>query len=979
MIDPGTSDVAPGMVKRFGPTLRWLGHVLVFFAIPLLIVAAGIGRTWDREERMALERAFTRIDQQILLMRKRGDTRVYLGEQFQALRRVLKNAPPEEFSKTASKAMHALSARFPGLLRLVIVDRNGRRIAPELTPSVGPAIAARLFEVFGEGNRRAAAKKHKAVLKGYLGPAVNLEERLDDHQAKLIDADPTGKWRWLVHCGGDWGIFCAHIRHTAAWNQLAYRDQTRQLRIFRPHRVIDLGIADLRGQDIIPSDVSAGLRVFRRNMQAHHVLPASLVALHQLDAGIFLWGTMARSELPDFQSKRVWLSLFLAGVFGLLATISARFMLGNTEFVLPIRSRLLLLFAFAGGVPMTLIGFVEWDALAELERRRTQEASVAMERQLHALDGQYADLRRDIERQLEALLSPRNRGRLDRQESWRKLMEGVVRQINPFELIVYDKLGQPQIKYQTYGNPQWQEKEIKDERGAKVLGSLIRRMISLLDQTDPGLEDELVLSLAESVAGEEMPIGDLASALGKVFEFSIFREQRWLFLYPLTEDTPRNRTSSSDATVAEWRGAGGKIDRVFAAAWKRDLLERFFLVRSIPSFERRFPGIRVMGWSPNQPSNPIPQKSPLYKPLRPFLARLEILGGSQFGELQNRNGNRLLVAGIKPRLLSDHLLVAVRDDRFIHAERQQLIRNLVAFSATLFAIILFLGFILSKRLLQPIGELTGGIEAIARRDFSHRLPEADPDELGRLSQAFNQMMEGLSDLAVGRIVQEHLFPKEQLTIGPYRVFGRSHPASELGGDYFEIKQLSDDRALIIIGDVSGHGVGAAMVMAMAKIMVEHCLPDFQLARFTTTFNDSLFRVMKRKRMMSSLLAILDTRRHVLELINAGHNFPYVIRNHAKLLEHIGNSYPLGSRAKLSPTVVEIPINPGDTLLFYTDGLIETDTGSDQLGYEKVATALPGLVVEDLEQSCTAIYAWNRRQAVRPQQDDDITLLLIKRE
>ena len=115
------------------------------------------------------------------------------------------------------------------------------------------------------------------------------------------------------------------------------------------------------------------------------------------------------------------------------------------------------------------------------------------------------------------------------------------------------------------------------------------------------------------------------------------------------------------------------------------------------------------------------------------------------------------------------------------------------------------------------------------------------------------------------------------------------------------------------------------------------------------------------------------------MVNAGHNFPYLVRNDAKLLEDLGHNYPLGSRAKLIPTVLEMPLNPGDSLLFYTDGLIETDAGADQIGYETLAAILPSLVKDDLPQSCTDIYAWNRKLASKTQQEDDITILLLRHQ
>lgn len=112
---------------------------------------------------------------------------------------------------------------------------------------------------------------------------------------------------------------------------------------------------------------------------------------------------------------------------------------------------------------------------------------------------------------------------------------------------------------------------------------------------------------------------------------------------------------------------------------------------------------------------------------------------------------------------------------------------------------------MGRRFLNPVLELSRGLQSFQARDFSFRLEKIRNDEFGDLVQVFNSAMMGLSDLEVGRIVQTNLLPKEELSVGDFRIFGRTTFASEMTGDYFDVEKLPDGKILILVGDVTGHG------------------------------------------------------------------------------------------------------------------------------------------------------------------------------
>ncbi len=947
--------------STYSRLLKWLGQILIFFAIPLMVITAGFERLWDRQERDCQEQTFTRLDRNLALLRKRSNTIIYLGQQFEALKEYMRQSPARERRERVTRAVRTLHARFPGMLRIAVFDGKGNRLAGELDPTIPESMVRRLSEVLcgDKASRQAAAARHRPILAAFMGPGVDPEHLATTGRIRPQDANPGGEWRWVSYTSAKFGAFCIQIRFVPDWDLIPVRDQTRLLRTLRPKRLVDFGLVDIRRQSHAPADVAAALRQYAVSTRSHHVLPASLVALQQIDAGVFIWASFPRRLLGNFDGRRQQLIFWVAIAFSILSVVSARIMFGSSGFVLSIRPRLILLFAFAGGVPLVLIAFVQWDSLLDLEKRRSREMMEVMERHLQAMDSRYADLRAEMEQKLGKLLRQDRFAELEAGNGWRDVLEIVRQSFSPREMYLFTPAGKPLLRYQETGNPPYTDKNIREEGSVRLLGSLIRTLCAQLQPVENQGSGEMAMTIAEQFTGGGLPVGEMVSNLGKVFEISLFRDQHWVYLQPL-------------------RNANGRIERMVNISWKRDLLEGVYLQRVIPEFERIMPGVRLMAWSPMTSPVPIPASFPMYGSLRAFLAQVEAQGGTVFGDHQIR-GRRYLLTGLKPRRLSDYLLLALCEDDFIRNERAKTIRQMAGFTFGLFAVTLFLGYLLSQRFLRPIGHLTTGIEAISAREFKHRLPVEDLDELGRLSQTFNHMMEGLSDLAVGRIVQESLFPTEELVVGSYHAFGQTHAATELGGDYYDIKRLPDDRILLIIGDVTGHGVGPAMVMAMAKIMVEYCLSDFDLERFTVAFNDALFKLMKRRRFMSCFLAIVDTKRHLIQMVNAGHNFPYLVHGSAKLLEDLGNSYPIGSRSTLKPKVVEMPIEPGDTLVFYTDGLIETEADSRQIGYEGVAAVLPTCIDANVPASCERIWTWNRNQARGQRQEDDITVLLLQRQ
>ena len=178
-------------------------------------------------------------------------------------------------------------------------------------------------------------------------------------------------------------------------------------------------------------------------------------------------------------------------------------------------------------------------------------------------------------------------------------------------------------------------------------------------------------------------------------------------------------------------------------------------------------------------------------------------------------------------------------------------------------------------LLTPVREVGQGIVALRNKNFHHRISHSGEDELGRLANAFNRLIETAEEMSVARVVQESLIPEAVPHLPGYDLAWKCRMSNALGGDYLDCFQLPENRLVFLVGDVSGHGISSALVMAMAKSVVflhfsEGGTPETLMPRM----NHALFQLTLQKQMMTFCFGFLDANQHEGFVIVAGNPFPY---------------------------------------------------------------------------------------------------------
>lgn len=235
------------------------------------------------------------------------------------------------------------------------------------------------------------------------------------------------------------------------------------------------------------------------------------------------------------------------------------------------------------------------------------------------------------------------------------------------------------------------------------------------------------------------------------------------------------------------------------------------------------------------------------------------------------------------------------------------------------------------------------------------------------------------ELEVARELQEDLLPHDVPPIPGYDFACSYRTANEVGGDYYDLTPLPDGRISLLVGDASGHGMAAGLVMAIANATLKTALDlDPTPERVIALLNRTLCRTGTKRTFMSVFYALLDPRTGVMDYVCAGHPFP-VLRRSDGALEELGcGCLPLGMREPLEVQRETVQLQPGDLVLLYTDGLAEAldSQGREAFGYPRIA-ALAGAGGSPRTVHDRIVNAFERHVGGEPLKDD-VTVLIAAR-
>jgi serine phosphatase RsbU (regulator of sigma subunit) len=306
----------------------------------------------------------------------------------------------------------------------------------------------------------------------------------------------------------------------------------------------------------------------------------------------------------------------------------------------------------------------------------------------------------------------------------------------------------------------------------------------------------------------------------------------------------------------------------------------------------------------------------------------------------------------------------------------------------------FIGIIpLSRRMTRNLSTLTAGAHQVAQGNLGARVPVRSRDEFGALAQAFNQMAQDLEEhqkmlvkqerlnreLELCREIQMDMLPRQPLRLGLLEVNGVSIPAREVGGDFFNYFVLPDGDLALLVGDVSGKGVGAALLMANVQATLQARLPlDPDLRHLVDAVDREIEQTTPRGVYLTLFVGIFSPASKTLRYVNAGHNPQFVVRASGELGRLPSTGLPVGLFAGHGYQERSIVLAGGDALFFYTDGMVEVENEAGEMfGSERLETLLIAsrgagrdTLLADVEQAVRAF-----RGEAEPY--DDATMMLLR--
>lgn len=241
------------------------------------------------------------------------------------------------------------------------------------------------------------------------------------------------------------------------------------------------------------------------------------------------------------------------------------------------------------------------------------------------------------------------------------------------------------------------------------------------------------------------------------------------------------------------------------------------------------------------------------------------------------------------------------------------------------------------------------------------------------------------DLELAHRVQQGLLPAKPPEIVGYEVFDFYEPAHQIGGDFFAYVPLPNGRIAVVLADVSGKGVSAALVMAALSADVRYCLAsEHDVAEAVSRINESFCRSGWDDRFATLIVAVLDPVSHRITLVTAGHP-PVFVRDAAGYVEAIGADeagLPLGVDSEYRYTPLDVEVPPGTILVFYTDGISEAmDHENHPYGLARLLRVLadPANAVEKTAEGIgRRILGDVERHAAGQNRSDDMCLVCVGR-
>jgi sigma-B regulation protein RsbU (phosphoserine phosphatase) len=376
----------------------------------------------------------------------------------------------------------------------------------------------------------------------------------------------------------------------------------------------------------------------------------------------------------------------------------------------------------------------------------------------------------------------------------------------------------------------------------------------------------------------------------------------------------------------------------------------------------------------------------------------------------------------RPSVLYTHLFAALGD---LARGIEYILLGILIFFAVIELVALIIGTRMTRTVTGAVAQLYDATKLVDHGDFSHRIPVKSTDQLAQLSLSFNSMTESIEklileqkekqrlegELAIAQEVQAQLFPRQVTELESLEVHGFCRPARTVSGDYYDFLTASSHKLILAVGDISGKGISAALLMATIHSAVRaysvESLPQMResmsrepvavgavagAGRIMAAWpegievspgallgllNHQLYESTPPEKYATLFLGIYDGRSHKLTYSNGGHLPPILIGQDGAVRRLEAGGTVIGLFDNMTYDEGSVEMHPGEIFLAYSDGVTEPENEFGEFGEERlidlvsVNRRFPLLQISEAVTSAVDDWIGDNEQP------DDITLVLAR--
>ncbi|PKL48245.1 MAG: hypothetical protein CVV42_10215 [Candidatus Riflebacteria bacterium HGW-Riflebacteria-2] len=959
------------------PIAFWSGVVLFFVLFPLFLLDVGLESLLETRQSLQKQELYRTLEQNLEKLLQYRNSRHY----YHALLKTVFNLAEKQQNPEAylNRALAHLKERNPGIFRFIVWNGKGE-VIDKLTDEKGYRyIVKTLYEAFRDITSDSTAnypgnpellpiiERRINILRSYLGAFLvpefmnlpMLRASLGECIIASSDRDRSNFW---FQIGKKIGLF-AQISHDAI-ESAGYleklvtginRSSTSGFKI----GIIELTSANVMftGSELRNSEeVLIELKKFQHFAEPRLETENYLILARMVSQSIMGF-SLVEKRGQVINTGLVRGQIMAAAVVLVLLIAAAFYAFFKMTGLISIRYKLAILFIYANGLPLIILGFLGYEYLQQTRRLLIDQAHEKTASLLRDFDSRYELIKAEYAGNINRMVDEINRqykGKPVQIAEQKELLEWI-NNTRPYDFVLINESGRFQSGY------------AGANRSGNFFGNMGRNLleyINIASYSDPELFKDVQISKRDSAK-------DFLGTRKIVFH---------QFLRRVRKINPEQM--GAEARQYYWNILGDAEQRRFTnilvVSWLHAILQESYVKKKIEDLNNNAGNIKCFAIVENSGVT-YPEK---HYPDQEIFNLFRQAFGLQMVRSDNlRIGdNEYAAFATIGRQLNQIAIVGLYPLNSINQQIDTLRARLIVFALLSLGLTLGIGKLLSAQFMQPVKHLEEGVQAIGRQDFRYRLKIASQDEFGHLGSVFNNAIESLEDLEVAKVVQENLFPLEDLKHNRIEVYGRSVTMSRLGGDYYDFFAINKQQVGVLMGDVAGHGVPAALLMAMAKASV--LIADDEKTRpaqLLTSLHKVIYRIKSSKirRMMTCQYFCIDSETGDYLFANAGHCFPAIISQGGQevtLLQAIGSPLGVSKRAKYED--LSQKLNAGDIVLLYTDGIIEAQNSEGlEMGFDRFTTMLKDQYSNDLETYYRRIFAaylnWSSKA------DDDITFVLIR--